>query len=496
MTPTPLMESVLIHLLLRPQPEFLTAYRKSSGMPPGCLYFRRTHFSMLATAVTNLQIRHSPRNGQTYQHGDAVTGLLTQNYWQNYITDRTRNQVNASLSHYARNFIKGSHDFKFGLEYEHSNANRSQTYTGGVYYYDYNGAPYYRTLWEGYDSLGRIRRTSAYAQDNWHISDNLDVSVGVRWDHNHAYLADAQNIQYTTNPVAPRIGFVYDIKGDQKTVFKAHYGNYYDKALTFFIDGIDDFGDKTTEYWYGSYWGVTNFAPGTSYWRVDQNFKQPYVQQFTAGMDQLLPKGITVGGNYIHRNFKNIVDDIDITGQYEPVPFFNPITGQTITAFQQTNPDDPQILLITNPDFLFRHYDAVEVYAGKRFSNKLTLNGSVVWSQTRGNTSNTEGGADGFTNLGDNPNYLINADGKPPIDPTWEIKFNGYYEFPWQILTSFYYRHITGDTWTPLLRTTFFEAASGSGYLLMVFRLVLTGCQREMSSIFACKSRFPFRRGT
>jgi hypothetical protein len=290
----------------------------------------------------------------------------------------------------------------------------------------------------------------------------LDVSVGVRWDHNYAYLADAPNIKYTTNPVAPRIGFVYDVKGNQKTVFKAHYGNYYDKALTFFIDGIDDFGDRTTQYWYGSYWGTTNFAPGTSYWRIDPNFKQPYVQQFTAGMDQLLPKGITVGGNYIYRNFKNIVDDIDITGQYVPVPFFNPITGQTITAFEQTNADDPQILLITNPDFLFRHYHAIEVYAGKRFTNKLTLNGSVVWSQSRGNTYNTEGGADGFTNLGDNPNYLINATGKPQIDPTWEIKFNGYYEFPWQILSSFYFRHITGDTWTPLLRTDFFEGASGS----------------------------------
>lgn len=476
---------------------------EATGIAKAPESFWNTSWVSLFSPNTYLDVRYSgydsdydilPRNGETPQHGDAVTGLLTDNYWRNYLTDRTRQQLNASLSHYARDFM-GSHDFKFGIEYEHSNANRSETYTGGVYYYDYGGQPYYRYLWDGYDSLGRIRRTSVFAQDNWHITNNLDLSIGVRWDHNYAYLDEAPDINYTTNPVAPRIGIVYDIKGDQKTIVKAHYGNYYDKAITFYIDGIDDFGDRTTQYWYGSYWGDVNFAPGDSYWVVDPDLKQPYVQQFTVGIDQAMPKGVTIGANYIYRSFKDFIEDVDTTGIYEPVPFFNPITGETITAYEQVNADDPQTLFISNPGDLFRTYNAVEIYGGKRFSNKLTLNGSVVWSRTRGNTSNTDDGADGFTNLFDNPNYFINAEGSPPIDPTWEIKINGYYELPWQILTSFYYRHFTGDTWTPRLRTDFFEGASGTRVYINGLPLGSERLPSRNVFDFRLQKSFPISRG-
>jgi hypothetical protein len=307
-------------------------------------------------------------------------------------------------------------------------------------------------LWEGYDSLGRIRRVSAFAQDNWHVSDKLNVSVGVRFDHNHAFLAEAPDIEYTTKPVAPRLGFTYDLKGDQGTVFKASYGHYYAKAVTFIIDGIDDFGDRTTQYWNGSDWEDVRVREGTSIWTVDPDLKQPWRQQFTMGVEQQLPHDIAFGAHYIYARDRDLIEDVDLIGVYEPIPFVNPVTGQTITIYNQVNSDVGPQRLITNVDSLYRRYHAVEFTANKRFSPTFSMNGSVVWSRNRSNVSNTYGGSDGFTDLFNDPNYNLFFEGRPIYDPTWEIKATAYYEFPWQILSSFYFRHFTGDTWTTTLR--------------------------------------------
>ena len=394
------------------------------------------------------------RNGDIPQHLDANTGIRSANAKLHNLRDRQRNQLNASLSHYARDFIAGSHDFKFGIEYERSIGNTIYGYNGGKYYYDGVGLNYYdpaspnylRYLWEGYDSFGRIRRTSVFAQDDWQVTNQINFNAGIRYDHNRAFLNESSEVQYTTTPIAPRFGVVYDVKGDQATVLKVHYGHYYDKPITFFIDGIDNFGDFTSQYWNGSEWVTFAFDPGTSAFIVDPDLKQSYVKQFTIGVDKALPGDVILKTHYIYRNFKNHIEDVNLTGEYEPVSFVNPITGEPMTLFSQTNPEEPPSLFITNPDALFRSYHAVEVYTNKRFTPQLMFTGSVVWSRSRGNTDNTANG--GFSSLLNDPNELINTDGRPTFDPTWEIKVTGIYELPWKVLSSFYFRHFTGDTYT------------------------------------------------
>lgn len=441
---------------------FATAFTfpEATGIADSPEWFWNSSWVSILNPATVLDVRYSgytagfdikPRNGQTPGHVD-VTGFYTANYYPTSLSDRARNQVNASVSHYAQNFIKGSHDFKFGIEYEHSNVDKQEYYPGGMYYYDYYGEPYYRYLWDGYDSLGRTRRVSAFAQDNWHFNDKINISVGVRVDHNHTFLAEAPDIKINTTPVAPRLGFTYDLKGDQRTVLKASYGHYYTKPVTFLIDGIDNFGDKTTQYFNGTDWERVSFTPGVSTYVVDPNLKQPWRQQFTVGVEQTLPKDVSLGVHYIYGRDRDLIDDEGTTGVYAPIPFVNPVTGETITIFNRLNPDTPESLLITNHDELYRRYHAVEVIAAKRVSRKLSLNGSVVWSRDKTNVSNTFGGSDGFTDLFNDPNFNLFIDGRPIYDPTWEIKLTGYYEMPWKILSSFYFRHFTGDTWTTTIR--------------------------------------------
>ncbi|HEY7162276.1 MAG TPA: carboxypeptidase regulatory-like domain-containing protein, partial [Acidobacteriota bacterium] len=91
----------------------------------------------------NSTIDTTPKNGDIPQHCDANTQICSQNAATFRLRDRIRNQVNGSLSYHARDFIHGDHDFKFGIEYEHSNADTVDGYNGGAYYYDGLGLNYY-----------------------------------------------------------------------------------------------------------------------------------------------------------------------------------------------------------------------------------------------------------------------------------------------------------------------------------------------------------------
>jgi outer membrane receptor protein involved in Fe transport len=174
------------------------------------------------------------------------------------------------------------------------------------------------------------------------------------------------------------------------------------------------------------------------------------------GVDQQLPKNVHLSAHYIYQKGKDLMEDVDAIGEYEPVTVTNPITGEPLTVFKRTNPGT-QGFFITNPDGLFRKYHGFQITANKRFSDKFALNGSLVIQRSRGNINNTDAGADGFSSVLDSPNDLINNEGRLTHDNTYEIKMHGFYTLPWEILSSFYYRHFTGDTWTPIIGFRFPE---------------------------------------
>jgi hypothetical protein len=144
------------------------------------------------------------------------------------------------------------------------------------------------------------------------------------------------------------------------------------------------------------------------------------------------------------------MEEIDTTSQFEPVPYVNPITGETITVYNLVDSGDGT-KFITNPPGLFRRYHGFEIYGSKRLSDKLYLAGSIVFSAINGNVDNDEEEGDGISRVLDSPNDQINSEGQLENDVSTEIKFHGYYFLPWGINTSWYVRHFSGETWTPLV---------------------------------------------
>jgi len=97
-----------------------------------------------------------------------------------------------------------------------------------------------------------------YAQDDWDITDTLQLNLGIRWDYEtngfnneyvtpsraaaalraypttsyfnpENYITDGDDRSPFAGAFAPRFGFSWDIKDDQSTVFFGGAGRYYDR---------------------------------------------------------------------------------------------------------------------------------------------------------------------------------------------------------------------------------------------------------------------------
>ena len=90
-----------------------------------------------------------------------------------------------------------------------------------------------------------LKTLGGFLEDSWRITRKLTLNYGVRYDvegfptqgalNANTYIAERiygirEGIRLQDSNVAPRIGAAYDISGDGKTVIRANYGLFYDRA--------------------------------------------------------------------------------------------------------------------------------------------------------------------------------------------------------------------------------------------------------------------------
>jgi carboxypeptidase family protein/TonB-dependent receptor-like protein len=359
-----------------------------------------------------------------------------------------RLQSNATLSHHAENFLQGKHDFRFGVQVERATTFSEYMYNGGMFYYDLRGEPASRNVWAGYRNKITSNVINAFAQDEWKISDRFAASLGFRWDHNRQ--GDVLGIWQSNDQVAPRIGLIWNLDRNNQTVIKAHYGHYFEGLLysgrTKYAGGDNWLGDYHTEIYYQGQWhrqGPAWSPPGNT--NIPQDLKQPLVRQFDVGIDRVLPGGVPIGAHYIHRQWAHMIQSINLDG-FTPITFINPISGQPI-MYYQTN-FGPKGEVLANDNSLFRHYNAIEIYGNKQFSNHFSLMGSLVYYAFQASNNSIVGtrGHQGF-----------NGTYQPPFDPPHDnhlsLKLAGTYPAPFGFYATWFYRRESGQGWVAYIGT-------------------------------------------
>jgi hypothetical protein len=292
-----------------------------------------------------------------------------------------------------------------------------------------------------------VMNTAIYGQDSFSF-DRFTVTAGIRWERVEGFLPEQTYQQTQYFPVgtvfpdavnlggglradyvipqtfdrvdnaplwhnwAPRLSVTYDLNGDGRTALKFSTGKYLDQIGTG-TPGPNPNGTVTQRYGWNDMNGDLQFQRGNAVWdpasaryvggefgslqrtsvpgvgtAFDQTRERSYSTEITAGVDHELLPGIRLSASYIHREGKNVYDDVDIDidrwGElYTPITVteqgrdgvFGTSDDQSITVYQQNDPNYAVATVNRNDDRLGTKYNGVEVTLTKRFSDGWTFLG-------------------------------------------------------------------------------------------------------------------------
>jgi len=426
--------------------------------------------------------------------------------------DRARFGTNVSLTHYAEDFLAGSHEFKFGAEVERSMSRNQYGYTGtggtlgdNVYYVDLFGeggygyiysGPYLAYQYSGYDNNTRYTRLEGFVQDSWQVSKRLNISLGLRYSQNWGDVKYVSGSVFKTNRLAPRVGFTFDLLGDKTTILKAHYGHFTEGMFASYHDRMNPdqaYGDQIAYYFIPD---DNDPATATGDWAewyrivheglfsMDPNIKHPYMAQITVGLERELFRDASFGVTFISRRWNDMVAPVDRAADYDTLDYYAPELDRTFTLYERTDASlETYDYLITNPKQgdpwilaePYRKYTGIELLFNKRFSNRWQILASYVYGVAKGTIDNGFADDIGYGGGTEDPNFWLNADGNATSDPTHMIKIQGTYVLPFDINLNAYFRGITGNAWASRYRSdrlnqgrvTFFTETRGANHYPM-----------------------------
>ncbi len=302
-----------------------------------------------------------------------------------------------------------------------------------------------------------------YLEDNWSVTPNLLLNLGIRADKFHNKLASGASFAKAdfSDMISPRVGFSWDVKGDGTTKVFGNAGRYYtpltNKLTDYFgggttdehtyyvlnamVERIDPINGKT--YLFpdlGAQIGPVNTegnapAPDNVDTAVARDLKQVFQDEFILGFQQVLNNEWSYGVNATYREMTRTVEDVRInhvdgcpwySGDW---PIINP--GESTTLWCPTtsewvtfdNSKDGYKALGSGAVMGYkkpkRTYKAVEFQLDRAWDDKWAFNASYLWSKSEGNM---EGPVNSDTGYADT--NLVQHYDHPAVNERFGVLFN------------------------------------------------------------------------
>jgi len=324
-------------------------------------------------------------------------------------------------------------------------------------------------------SRNALDAIGAFVNDTWAVG-RLTLNAGLRYDHYKGWLPEqiqlAQTVGpvsvaaktfperdlYSWNVVAPRVGVVYDLSGDGKTVLKGNYGLYWHnpgvgvsananpntnaKSATY--NWVDSNLDK---HWQAGEETTRTAASLEGAIQLDPNIKAPYTHEAAGWFERQLSEFYGVRAGFVYKTEDDLINTY-IPGRGLDVYAANgvPFTFVDIGLDGvRGTADDRNIQMLglpsANAATLFPDTQVVmnlPQYARfKTVETSLTKRHSNRWSSTLGF---------GYTWTKDFPNDYPQSPNQPGVQDSsgWGFKASGSYDAPWGIRLSPILRHQSG----------------------------------------------------
>jgi len=416
------------------------------------------------------------------------------------------------------NYVIGHHSLTAGIDNQNARAlNRGSVASGDGYYWIYgqsnpnvpintglgvpatgaypNGGEGYYVRKYIYSALAsvRSRQRAQYVEDNWRVTDNLLLNLGLRLDQFTNYNRDGDAyINQSSGQWAPRLGFAWDVNGDGRFKLYGNAGRYY---LALPLNPAFNAAGATlatsTYYTYGGIdangypTGLTQFSDAVSannYYGVlpdpktvaTQGIKPSYQDEFIFGFDKAWGDSWVYGARAVYRVLRAGVDDYcdidavlakstqlghDVTTDSNPVScwLINPGRANTFTLVDTAGnyvsvPMSRQELAL--PRFK-RDYYALNLSLEHPFDSRWYGRFDYTWSRSYGTTegqllSGIGQTAVSTTQAWDYASLMEHINGPQSNDHTHQFKFFGYYQINPDWLVSANLRVISGAPFTTL----------------------------------------------
>ena len=302
-----------------------------------------------------------------------------------------------------------------------------------------------------------------YLEDNWNVTPNLLLNLGVRFDQFHNKLASGATFAKSkfNDMISPRLGFSWDVKGDGSMKVFGNAGRYY-TPLTNKL--TDYFGGGTTDehtYYALDGWAQKQSSNGNTYMvpvlgqqigpvntegnapaptdvrtAVARDLKQVFQDEYILGFQQAINEEWSYGVNATYRRMTRAVEDARInhvegcawysSGKW---PIINP--GETN---QLWCPDTNRWVSLDSSKDGYkalgsgnimgykrpkRTYKALEFQIDRAWNDKWSFNASYLLSKSEGNIEGPVNSDTGY-----NDTNLVQYYDHPAVNERFGVTFN------------------------------------------------------------------------
>jgi outer membrane receptor protein involved in Fe transport len=393
------------------------------------------------------------------------------------------------LSHFADEFLGGSHDFRFGVQYIRGGVDdATSAYNDFIFVYTYTDRDgLSQRLAYGYDYQpfsygGTASGVGTFADDTFRIGDRLTLNLGLRYDRNRARIPELPVLDqdgkpagesvgprhlYTWSVVAPRAGFNFKITPDGRTVVRGHYGRYY-RAIAAAEYGRT-IGVSPQATGAGAYDVATGvfvdpeISARSENQGVGRGYRGQYTDQFTASLERQLRPNLALSVDYAYKRGRDLPAWQDVRGRYEDAIYLDDqgaeATGQSFVVQRLVSDPADRYFEQTNPPRMKTDIHAVTGQVKKRMSNGWQAGASYTYLRARGLIASNKDGPRGgtfqslaFSEFGQNPNDYVNASGELPAARPHTAKLQLAAELPFGFLVAVNYVYQSGRNWARRVR--------------------------------------------
>jgi len=291
------------------------------------------------------------------------------------------------------------------------------------HYTSYNQAFDLRGAGFAGDVSFRTTDYNVFVQDNWRVSNQLTLNLGVRWEYQQfpqPTETETNGVKFTGNPdypatvhfhqdknnFGPRAGFTYDINGSHTTVIRGGWGLYYGRSSNSVIssaltnNGVTfatyTFTNPTTTAGAPQYPAVFTAPPANaarpSIQYLSPSLERPEINMAEFTVDRAIGTDITVSASYLYSSGSHLPTFVDtnLNPANSQVELVVDGSSKGVFPFYRGSRPDPNLNnAIEVADIVDSTYNALVLQVNKRFNKGLLFNANYTLSKAEDTGQNS-----------------------------------------------------------------------------------------------------------